>query len=258
MTNLNKTTFIFATVISSATHATPTSPFPSYTLQWRAFINHYPHHPSKSPSPLLHCHHFFTLLLHLSSKSGCIDPITDIAALGLQRGISVHVDACLGGFLIPFMEEGVASVSLSLYLYLYLSLSLYLYLYLYLFFCDSVSLLVFFFQPVFRSLLSTSASPAWRAFPPTRTSTATRPKAPLSSCTGIRSSGTTRSVGSFASADDDNNDNDDNDDSNGNDNDTLQSWFVGIRTEHVVEPKTIDDDFREGYQVNSPVKARIS
>jgi len=36
---------------------------------------------------------------------GCIDPITDIAALGLQRGISVHVDACLGGFLIPFMEE---------------------------------------------------------------------------------------------------------------------------------------------------------
>ena len=36
---------------------------------------------------------------------GCIDPIADIAALGERYGISVHVDACLGGFLIPFMEE---------------------------------------------------------------------------------------------------------------------------------------------------------
>merc|ERR1719259_1581176 len=36
---------------------------------------------------------------------GSADPISEIAALGLRRGISVHVDACLGGFLIPFMEE---------------------------------------------------------------------------------------------------------------------------------------------------------
>ncbi|XP_039250909.1 sphingosine-1-phosphate lyase 1-like [Styela clava] len=36
---------------------------------------------------------------------GIIDPIKDIAALGLKYGIPVHVDACLGGFLIAFMEE---------------------------------------------------------------------------------------------------------------------------------------------------------
>jgi len=36
---------------------------------------------------------------------GILDPIASISALGLQYGIPVHVDACLGGFLIPFMEE---------------------------------------------------------------------------------------------------------------------------------------------------------
>jgi len=36
---------------------------------------------------------------------GCIDNIQEIAALGVKYGIPVHVDACLGGFLIPFMEE---------------------------------------------------------------------------------------------------------------------------------------------------------
>jgi len=35
---------------------------------------------------------------------GVIDNIQEIAALGLRYGIPVHVDACLGGFLIPFME----------------------------------------------------------------------------------------------------------------------------------------------------------
>ena len=39
------------------------------------------------------------------SPLGSLDPISDIAALGLRYGVSVHVDACLGGFLIPFMEE---------------------------------------------------------------------------------------------------------------------------------------------------------
>merc|ERR1719228_917377 len=29
----------------------------------------------------------------------------DIAALGVRYGIPVHVDACLGGFLIAFMQE---------------------------------------------------------------------------------------------------------------------------------------------------------
>jgi len=36
---------------------------------------------------------------------GVLDPIEAIAALGVKYDIPVHVDACLGGFLIPFMEE---------------------------------------------------------------------------------------------------------------------------------------------------------
>ena len=36
---------------------------------------------------------------------GVIDPIADIAALALDRGILCHVDACMGGFLLPFLAE---------------------------------------------------------------------------------------------------------------------------------------------------------
>ena len=36
---------------------------------------------------------------------GSIDDIEGIAALGLKYDIPVHVDACLGGFLICFMKE---------------------------------------------------------------------------------------------------------------------------------------------------------
>ncbi|KAF4525265.1 hypothetical protein B566_EDAN014665 [Ephemera danica] len=36
---------------------------------------------------------------------GTIDPVPEIAALGLKYNIPVHVDMCLGGFVIPFMEE---------------------------------------------------------------------------------------------------------------------------------------------------------
>ena len=36
---------------------------------------------------------------------GVLDPIEEIACLGSSYGIPVHVDACLGGFLLPFMEE---------------------------------------------------------------------------------------------------------------------------------------------------------
>ncbi|XP_078576679.1 sphingosine-1-phosphate lyase 1-like [Branchiostoma floridae x Branchiostoma japonicum] len=36
---------------------------------------------------------------------GIIDPIADIAKLGKRYGIPVHVDACLGGFLLPFMGK---------------------------------------------------------------------------------------------------------------------------------------------------------
>lgn len=36
---------------------------------------------------------------------GVVDDIEGIAALGRSYSVGVHVDACLGGFLIPFMEE---------------------------------------------------------------------------------------------------------------------------------------------------------
>ena len=36
---------------------------------------------------------------------GTIDPIADLAALALERGIGLHVDGCLGGFILPFGEE---------------------------------------------------------------------------------------------------------------------------------------------------------
>lgn len=36
---------------------------------------------------------------------GVIDPIVELAALAQERGIGMHVDACLGGFLLPFLDE---------------------------------------------------------------------------------------------------------------------------------------------------------
>jgi sphinganine-1-phosphate aldolase len=36
---------------------------------------------------------------------GVVDPVTEIAALALERGILCHVDACLGGWLLPFWEQ---------------------------------------------------------------------------------------------------------------------------------------------------------
>ncbi|KAI1303610.1 Sphingosine-1-phosphate lyase 1 [Halotydeus destructor] len=37
--------------------------------------------------------------------NGIIDPIEEIAKLGYKYNVPVHVDGCLGGFLIPFMKE---------------------------------------------------------------------------------------------------------------------------------------------------------
>lgn len=34
-----------------------------------------------------------------------MDDIRAIAALGIKYNVPVHVDACLGGFLIPFMQR---------------------------------------------------------------------------------------------------------------------------------------------------------
>ena len=36
---------------------------------------------------------------------GVVDPIGELAALAEERGILCHVDACLGGFLLPFVER---------------------------------------------------------------------------------------------------------------------------------------------------------
>jgi glutamate/tyrosine decarboxylase-like PLP-dependent enzyme len=36
---------------------------------------------------------------------GTIDPIPELAALAHERGISFHTDACVGGFLLPFLER---------------------------------------------------------------------------------------------------------------------------------------------------------
>ena len=36
---------------------------------------------------------------------GTIDPIAELGELALERGVGLHVDGCLGGYLLPFGEE---------------------------------------------------------------------------------------------------------------------------------------------------------
>lgn len=63
---------------------------------------------------------------------GTIDPIAELAALAAERGAGMHVDACLGGFILPFGEqlgypiprfdfrvEGVTSISADTHKYGY-------------------------------------------------------------------------------------------------------------------------------------------
>jgi glutamate/tyrosine decarboxylase-like PLP-dependent enzyme len=63
---------------------------------------------------------------------GVVDPIPALAALARDRGILCHVDACVGGFVLPFLErlgrfdapwdfrvEGVTSISADLHKYGY-------------------------------------------------------------------------------------------------------------------------------------------
>ena len=53
-------------------------------------------------------HYVFFLKLVASAPGfphGVIDPVEEIAALGRKYDIPVHVDACLGGFVIAFMDE---------------------------------------------------------------------------------------------------------------------------------------------------------
>ena len=36
---------------------------------------------------------------------GTVDPIADLSDVALRRGVGLHVDACLGGFILPFGEQ---------------------------------------------------------------------------------------------------------------------------------------------------------
>ena len=69
-----------------------------------------------------------------SYPQGIIDPIPDLAAVALEHGILCHVDACLGGFILPFLGQlghltkpwdlavpGVTSISADLHKYGYAS-----------------------------------------------------------------------------------------------------------------------------------------
>lgn len=40
-----------------------------------------------------------------SYPQGVIDPVPELAALALERNIGLHVDCCLGGFLLPFVRK---------------------------------------------------------------------------------------------------------------------------------------------------------
>lgn len=63
---------------------------------------------------------------------GVVDPIADIAALAQEHNLLCHVDACIGGFMLPFVEKlgypmpawdfrvpGVTSISCDLHKYAY-------------------------------------------------------------------------------------------------------------------------------------------
>ena len=65
---------------------------------------------------------------------GSVDPIEDLAAVAQRRGVPLHVDACFGGFLLPWMERlgrpvppfdlrvpGVSSISADVHKYGYAS-----------------------------------------------------------------------------------------------------------------------------------------
>ncbi|WP_338748697.1 pyridoxal phosphate-dependent decarboxylase family protein [Janibacter alittae] len=72
-----------------------------------------------------------TILLVASAPSyahGVIDPVEEIAAVAADRGIRCHVDACIGGWVLPFLgglppwtfaAEGVTSISVDLHKYAY-------------------------------------------------------------------------------------------------------------------------------------------
>jgi sphinganine-1-phosphate aldolase len=66
-------------------------------------------------------------------ESGVWDPLSDIGALAAERQVSFHVDACIGGFLLPFLPpsaglaalpRGASSVAVDLHKFGYAPFSL--------------------------------------------------------------------------------------------------------------------------------------
>ena len=72
-----------------------------------------------------------TVLLLASAPSyahGVVDPVEEIAGIAAARGVRCHVDACIGGWVLPFLEDvppwtfavdGVTSISVDLHKYAY-------------------------------------------------------------------------------------------------------------------------------------------
>jgi sphinganine-1-phosphate aldolase len=76
-----------------------------------------------------------TVLVVVSAPSyahGVVDPVTEVAAAAAARGVRCHVDACIGGWLLPYLRRedpsrpafgfdvpGVTSVSVDLHKYAY-------------------------------------------------------------------------------------------------------------------------------------------
>jgi sphinganine-1-phosphate aldolase len=76
-----------------------------------------------------------TILVVASAASyahGVVDPVEELGRLALERGIPLHVDACIGGWLLPYFRElgvnvpafdlsvpGVTSLSVDLHKYAY-------------------------------------------------------------------------------------------------------------------------------------------
>src|SRR5690606_13017596 len=76
-----------------------------------------------------------TVLVAVSAPSyahGVVDPVAEVAAAALARGVRCHVDACIGGWVLPyaarlgrevspwtFAVEGVTSISVDTHKYAY-------------------------------------------------------------------------------------------------------------------------------------------
>ncbi|WP_149204127.1 pyridoxal phosphate-dependent decarboxylase family protein [Actinotalea subterranea] len=83
------------------------------------------------PDAMAHAIDETTVLLVASAPSyahGVVDPVPQIAAAAAARGVRCHVDACIGGWVLPFLDDappwsfavdGVTSISVDLHKYAY-------------------------------------------------------------------------------------------------------------------------------------------